>query len=458
MICDLYEADALEMGALLSGRNVRLVLGSPPYVGKGERYPGSRKPWTIDDWVPWMLTVIRESLRVAPVCVFVVNDPFRAGRYIPAVPMLEAEAYREGLYAERPLTWSKNAPPNRKDWWGNGTERILAFKRAAAAVPTFNWETIATPPKYKNGGHFRQRDDKGKRRKGGDYPTGPLTRPNDLIQVMGVDSLSVIDILEAYENLSKASSGQILRTLWEAIDRRDLPGWWAGIVAGILKAAVLQQSLQRAGDAEAGPGEWGSGERPEDREGENAEDSVRPLRAEKPAGGSPSRRRPDEQRPDEPGSSVPVVSPGGTQGEIVFGGGLRESFLQSGLLFKALSEIQKIRESFDEVQRQIQAATVGDVIRATVGGGHMGHPLASLNEACYPEKLINPIISALTNPGDLIADPFNGSGTTCAAALKLGRSAIGLDNRASQLTLASARIIDATGISPTVNPCPTSAQ
>ena len=268
-ICELYEADASEMCDVLAGRNVRLVIGSPPYVGKGERYPGGGKPWVAEDWVPWMVDVIQRSLVVAPVVAFVVNDCYRGGRYIPAVAMLEAACYAAGIVAERPLVWSKNAPPNRKDWWGNGTERIVAFKRCAAGVPTWNWESIATPPKFTNGGAFSQRDSKGARRKGGEYPKSKLARPHDLL-------------------------------------------------------------------------------------------------------------------------------------------------------------------------------------RATVGGGHLGHPLAHKNEAPYPEKLVIPIIAALTDPADIVFDPFNGSGTTCAAALKLGRSAIGFDNRASQIELAARRIVDETRIMPTI--------
>lgn len=44
-----------------------------------------------------------------------------------------------------------------------------------------------------------------------------------------------------------------------------------------------------------------------------------------------------------------------------------------------------------------------------------------------PEALLEPLISALSNPGDLIADFFCGSGTTLAVAEKLGRKWIGCD-------------------------------
>ena len=44
-----------------------------------------------------------------------------------------------------------------------------------------------------------------------------------------------------------------------------------------------------------------------------------------------------------------------------------------------------------------------------------------------PELLLARIIAASSNPGDLVLDPFNGSGTTAAAAMQLGREYCGID-------------------------------
>lgn len=44
-----------------------------------------------------------------------------------------------------------------------------------------------------------------------------------------------------------------------------------------------------------------------------------------------------------------------------------------------------------------------------------------------PEALLNRIVAASTNPGDVVLDPFLGSGTTGVAAVNLGRKFIGID-------------------------------
>jgi site-specific DNA-methyltransferase (adenine-specific) len=44
-----------------------------------------------------------------------------------------------------------------------------------------------------------------------------------------------------------------------------------------------------------------------------------------------------------------------------------------------------------------------------------------------PEQLLGRIIKACSNPGDLVLDPFGGSGTTLAVAKKLGRQFVGFE-------------------------------
>ena len=44
-----------------------------------------------------------------------------------------------------------------------------------------------------------------------------------------------------------------------------------------------------------------------------------------------------------------------------------------------------------------------------------------------PEVLLERIIKASSNPGDVVLDPFSGSFTTSAVAVRLGRVGIGID-------------------------------
>lgn len=76
----------------------------------------------------------------------------------------------------------------------------------------------------------------------------------------------------------------------------------------------------------------------------------------------------------------------------------------------------------------------------SVGGGNIGNKLAHDNEAPFPEQLVLPYIASYLPPGGTVLDPFCGSGTTLDAALQLGRSAIGIDNRLSQIKLSQKRL------------------
>ena len=57
-----------------------------------------------------------------------------------------------------------------------------------------------------------------------------------------------------------------------------------------------------------------------------------------------------------------------------------------------------------------------------------------------PEKLIAKLILASSNPGDVILDPFLGSGTTSVVAKKLGRSYVGLEIDEMYCCLAEKRL------------------
>ena len=57
-----------------------------------------------------------------------------------------------------------------------------------------------------------------------------------------------------------------------------------------------------------------------------------------------------------------------------------------------------------------------------------------------PVGLMQELIQRLTNPGDLIADPFAGSGSTLVAAKELGRRAIGIEQDPKHCATIAARL------------------
>lgn len=67
-------------------------------------------------------------------------------------------------------------------------------------------------------------------------------------------------------------------------------------------------------------------------------------------------------------------------------------------------------------------------------GGALGHGAAT------PADLCEWWVRYLTRPGDLVLDPFSGSGTIPLAADRLGRNAIGIEKDAASIEMARARI------------------
>lgn len=61
--------------------------------------------------------------------------------------------------------------------------------------------------------------------------------------------------------------------------------------------------------------------------------------------------------------------------------------------------------------------------------------------AQYPEELIERVIKVGTNPGDIVLDPFMGSGTTAVVAKKFNRNFIGYETNEKYIETAQKRLI-----------------
>lgn len=58
------------------------------------------------------------------------------------------------------------------------------------------------------------------------------------------------------------------------------------------------------------------------------------------------------------------------------------------------------------------------------------------HSAAFPKELPAWFIKLFTKPGDIVLDPFAGSGTTCVAAQELGRDYIGIEIKEEYYQLA----------------------
>jgi hypothetical protein len=87
-----------------------------------------------------------------------------------------------------------------------------------------------------------------------------------------------------------------------------------------------------------------------------------------------------------------------------------------------------------------ERANPGNVIDCLAGGGNMGDALCHENEAPFPESLAEFFVRSFCPPGGVVCDPFAGSGTTGAMAVRWGRQFVGCDLRESQVQLSRRRI------------------
>jgi site-specific DNA-methyltransferase (adenine-specific) len=68
--------------------------------------------------------------------------------------------------------------------------------------------------------------------------------------------------------------------------------------------------------------------------------------------------------------------------------------------------------------------------------------IADNHVAVYPLELVNYFIKGSTKPGDVVLDPFMGTGTTGLSATSLGRNYIGFEMQQDYIDIANSRIRD----------------
>jgi DNA modification methylase len=109
---------------------------------------------------------------------------------------------------------------------------------------------------------------------------------------------------------------------------------------------------------------------------------------------------------------------------------------KSGRLAYASSGMPEYKRYLDEMPGVPLQNEWGD-IPPVIGADDLGYPTQK------PVALLERILSASSNPGDVVLDPFCGCGTTVHAAQKLGRQWIGIDVTHLSISLIEKRLKDA---------------
>lgn len=129
-------------------------------------------------------------------------------------------------------------------------------------------------------------------------------------------------------------------------------------------------------------------------------------------------------------------------------------------LYKDYSSTTNLDQILQERERNENGKSVykrdenGNVV---IGKEKRGVPLSDVWEIPYlnpkakertgyptqkPVLLLNQILKIVTDEGDLVLDPFCGSGTTCVSAKSLNRNYIGIDISEEAVHLANSRLVD----------------
>jgi site-specific DNA-methyltransferase (adenine-specific) len=102
-------------------------------------------------------------------------------------------------------------------------------------------------------------------------------------------------------------------------------------------------------------------------------------------------------------------------------------YRQTSMVQKALSMLQ--RDEMDRWMRPVWSDIRGASLR-------QGHP------APYPAELAERLIRMFSFAGDLVLDPFGGSGSTAVAAIRAGRNSLSVEVETAYVDQAEARAID----------------
>lgn len=319
------------------GEKVDLICGSPPYEDQrlyledGEDLGIARDT---EEWVSWMVEVVKASLDICDGLVAYVIGHGKGGKTWSGAPaLLMADLIRQGINLRSPCWYKRQGimGGGGKDWLRSDVEFILCATNGRIVLPYSDNVACGKPPVYGPGGEVSHRNKDGK-------------RVNDPWNKRGRGS-GLGD---------RNSDGSVRKGSIQELAEKE----------GISKKEVaLRLNL---------------GERPTNI------------------------------------NSRGFIKKSGIEGD---------TFVSSGVYVPP------------------DIANPGNIIDCgTVGGGHMGSNISHESEAPFPDKIPNFFIRSFCKPGGTVLDPFMGSATTLAEAIKTNRKFIGIDLRPSQIKLALRRI------------------
>lgn len=313
------------------------------------------------------------------------------------------------------------------------------------------------------------------------YDPPAKANPGNVIKSFSASEI-FMDVLR-YGYASCGRPGEVLQSMRKAIAQEAIQEWAVGVISGLASTEVLrpemhghwrayvardivrsvreviqtsdsweeilQSHLRSCSSCECSS--RSAGARQNCSQENCCEGEMRSVWSGEGPGSSPSGREPDQQSPEQSPSVMQNMSREPSQSTCSVASEMRDLWSRSieelqGIWDSLRQALQKIQEVWRSANESSWLASLSsccessDVIKSIVGGGVMGNRLCHLNEAPFPENLAKFFILSFCPPGGVVLDPFSGSGTTAAVAIRHGRRAIAIDIRESQVELTSRRV------------------
>jgi adenine-specific DNA-methyltransferase len=106
----------------------------------------------------------------------------------------------------------------------------------------------------------------------------------------------------------------------------------------------------------------------------------------------------------------------------------------------------EVKYPFQKKNGKLRCNTIGknpsDVwqIAKVTSGADRASPERTPHPAQFPLDLVDRIVLGCSNPGDVVLDPFIGSGTTAVSCLRHGRAVVGFEINPAYCEIAATRI------------------